>query len=251
MWDEADNPGLDPPVMLFHCQHMRPLIALLAATLTGCALNPALAPDLSLHDRFVLNALTDDSGDPVDVLLKWSWPLIVSVEGDQTHYADVERQVRELGEITGLHAEMAGPKRRPNMVVTFGSRAELQRHADTFWQLQDYGSRAGRFTCFFLHYGSPGGFRTNVFIREDLPAEHIRRCLAQELAQGLGPGGDIDGRTDTVFTSFGSVDHLTAADRQVLRVLYDDRLHTAMSRADVLAILPAIVAGVKAEQQLR
>lgn len=230
---------------------MRPLIALLAAALTGCALNPALAPDLSLHDRFVLNALTDDSGDPVDVLLKWSRPLVVSVEGDQTYYADVERQVRELGEITGLNAEMAGPKRRPNMTVTFGSRADLQRHADTFWQDQGYGARAGRFTCFLLTYGTPQRFRTDVYIRSDLAPDHITRCLAQEIAQALGPGGDIDGRDDTVFTSFGAVDHLTEADRLVLRILYDSRLHTAMSRADVLAFLPAIVADVEASQEVR
>ena len=223
------------------------MIVLLAAALTACATNPALAPDLSLHDRFVLNALTDDSGDPVDVLLKWSWPLIVSVEGDQTYYADVKRQVTELGKITGLHAQMAGPNLRPNMVVTFGSRAELQRHADTFWQIEGYGSRATRFNCFFIYYGTPQRFRTEVFIRSDLSPGLIKRCLAQELAQGLGARGDIDGRDDTVFTSFGAVDHLTEADRQVLRIFYDDRLHTAMSRADVLAILPAIVADLEAD----
>jgi hypothetical protein len=226
------------------------MIALLAAVLTGCALNPALAPDLSLHDRFVLNALTDDLGDPVDQLLKWSWPLLVSVEGDPTYYADVERQVIELGDITGLRAEMVNAMTRPNIVVTFGSRAELQSRADEVARRRDL-LRASRFTCWFSRFGAPQRFRAEIYIRSDMPADKVRLCIAQELAQVLGPAGDIDGRTDTAFASGTGTDHLTEADRQIFALLYDSRLRSGMSRADVLAILPAIVAELEAEAASR
>lgn len=226
------------------------MIVLLAAALAACATNPALAPDLSLHDRFVLNALTDDLGEPVDELLKWSWPLYVSVEGDQTYYADVGRQVRELGEIAGLHAEMVGAKPRPNIVVTFGSRAELQPKADEVARERNL-SRAARFTCWFNWYGVPQRFRAEIFIRNDTSRRQVMRCISQELAQAMGPAGDIDGRTDTAFASGTGADHLTAADRQIFAVLHDSRLSSGMSRADVLAILPAIVADVEAERQIR
>lgn len=195
-----------------------------AFLVAGCTA-PALDPDLSLHDRFVLTVLTDDDGHPIDALHRWQHPLMLQYVGPEEYRIDVERQLEQLAEIGGLPVMFSTPL--PNIVVEISDR-------DT------------PFDCLF----QVGGGHAFVHIWSELKPRDIRQCIAQELAQVLGPRGDLDGplgsRSDTVFASYQTADRLTENDIAVLRVLYDDRLHHGMPRDEVLAVLPEIVADVEA-----
>lgn len=224
----------------------RVLCAALALLMAGCAGRSAPTDELSLHDRFVQTALTYSNGEPVDHLVKWSWPMLVSVEGDQTYFAEVEDHVALLGQLIDLPARIVPPHGTPNVVVRFGTEPELQDAADA--AARYFGHPAGRvrITCLTSFYGAPHRYRVRIAIRTDLPAAHIRRCIVQEITQVLGFNADTDGRTDTTFSSGIGTDYLTDADLALIEVLYDDRLYAGMPRADVLELLPAIVADVEA-----
>lgn len=196
--------------------------------LVGCATS-AMDPELSLRDRFVLTALTEDDGSSKLFVDRWERPIYIEYQGPQRFRQDVAEQIALLGQITGLPVKMDA--NRPTMFVEISDR-------DT------------RATCQVeFSQGSPGA---HVHIYSRLTDSHIRSCIIEELTQAMGPSGDLDGpfgsRTDTIFASRGGADHLTKQDIAVLLILYDDRLYDGMARDEVLAILPDIVADVEEAQ---
>ncbi len=217
-------------------------LMLIAGLLTACV---DTGP-ISLEERFERVALYDDEANqPFDELWRWSWPFRLAVVGDQTYRAAVERQVVELGDLTGLPVELNSD--RPNLTVTLAGRRELQAGADAMIaQLHGQGWRTGRFDC-WINFATIGGrYDAMVFIRNDLGARNTRQCIAQEIAHVIGLTSDLDDRRDSVFVSGGGAEHLTATDLALIAILYDDRLYDRMPRRDVLAILPAIVADYEA-----
>lgn len=192
----------------------------------GCA-SPVMDPGLSLHDRFVLTALTNDDGSPARRLYRWSVPMMLRYDGPEEYRTNVEHQLIELGEIADKPVDLN--PRYPNFFVEISDL--------------DTGS-----TCRVIVQRG----RAEIHIWSELRPDHIRQCIAQEMTQAIGPGGDLDGpfgsRQDTVFASYGGALELTKSDRQVLRILFDPRLRSGMRRDDVLEILPQIVAEMEAEQ---
>ncbi len=203
--------------------------------LAGCS-SPVMSPDLSLHDRFVLTALTDDDGRPLETLGRWEAPMRLRYEGPDEYRSVVERQLIELGEITGTAVTLISDA--PNIEVEISDR-----ETGSTCQVQIFNE--GRQV-----HGVPTLDFADVHISTELHDARIRQCIAQELAHIFGPLGDLDGiigsRSDTVFASYGGATRITEQDVAILRILYDDRLYHGMPRANVLAVLPEIVADVEA-----
>lgn len=208
---------------------MRPLIALLFFALAGCS-SPAMDPDLSLHDRFVLVALHRDDGSKVDDLLRWYAPLTVFYEGPDEYRDDVFAHMELLGELTGLET------------------GEDDLFAKMRVEISDYDTGS------ICQVQTSGG-NARVFIREELPRREIRQCIVQEMTQALGLGGDLDGpfgsRSDTAFASYGGSLVLTEYDIALVRILFDDRLRNGMRRDQVLEVLPEIISDLYPEQASR
>lgn len=200
--------------------------------LVACT-SPAMDPDLSLHDRFVLTALRHDDGTPVEKLRRWRDPIRLYYDGPDKYLDAVYGQAQQLGMIIGQPVELA-----PHPV------------ANLFVEISDRDTPSN---CRADLYGPPTRYFAEVHIWSALSERHIENCIAQEMAQSLGVSGDLDGpfgsRSDTVFASYGGASQLTPQDISVLRILFDDRLHPGMPHADVLAILPEIVADVEGQQQ--
>lgn len=211
----------------------RPSWAIFALVLIGCT-SPAMDPDLTLHDRFVLTALTNDDGSPIERLWKWRDPILLYYDGPNEYHDAVHQQAAQLSTITGHPFEVA-PYPVANLYVEISDRDTPN-------------------TCQVVLFGPPTRYHAEVHIWSELTDRHIRSCIAQEMAQAMGPGGDLDGpfgsRSDTVFASYGGADGLTPQDIAVLRILFDDRLRPGMPRDEVLAILPEIVADVEAAHSL-
>ncbi len=215
---------------------MQLLIVLLAALLAGCTV-PAMAPDLSLYDRFVLTALTDDEGRPLDTLGRWQLPLLLQYVGPERYRNEVERQLVQLGEISEKPVTLDAAS--PNVIVEISNR---DTPSNCRARIYSEGKQVN---------GVPSWDSARVHIWSELDDSSIRQCIAQEMAHILGPLGDFDGlfgsRRDTVFASFGGASRLTEYDIAVLRILYDNRLFHGMPRDDVLTVLPEIINDLEAE----
>ena len=196
--------------------------------LVGCAVGQHAQPDLLLEERFVHVALRNDDGSSAEELVKWEGPIRVKVTGSQRYHEQVASHLTLLGDLTGRTTEMDAEW--PNMVLDFSLREE------DWW-------------CFVSVTGQAGRLNAEISVRTDQSDHNIRRCIVQEMTQALGLLEDTDGRIDTTFSSAIGTDYLTDADRQLLAILYDDRLYDGMPRTEVLAMLPVIVADVEAAQE--
>ncbi len=81
-----------------------------------------------------------------------------------------------------------------------------------------------------------------VFIPNDASPQEVRDCLHEELAQALAPLNDLYRLPDSIFNDDNAHVVLTGFDMLVLRAAYAPELQTGMSRADVAARLPALLA---------
>jgi hypothetical protein len=84
--------------------------------------------------------------------------------------------------------------------------------------------------------------RAAIFIPSDVTPQEIRDCLHEELAQALGPINDLYRLPDSTFNDDNIHAVLTGFDMLILRAFYDPALRNGMSREEVAARLPAILA---------
>ena len=84
--------------------------------------------------------------------------------------------------------------------------------------------------------------RLAVFVPIDVSPQEARDCLHEELAQAVGPLNDLYRLSDSVFNDDNVHTVLTGFDMLVLRASYAPELHTGMSRSEVAAQLPQILA---------
>jgi len=213
---------------------------ILAGLAAACAQEPL--PELEISERFRMVGFRDDMGQPIR-LHKWTAPLLVFADGaSDEQRAIVEEHVTLLGSLTGLKARMEDDE--PNMVVMFATEEELQSHLDEWARGGDRVNLPGfyRSDCFAMAGRRNGRHFAMAFIRDGQSNEKTRLCVVQEMTQALGLIGDIDGRWDTNFASWGGADHLTDADRNLIRILYDARLQDGMSESVGMPIVRQIVA---------
>ena len=84
--------------------------------------------------------------------------------------------------------------------------------------------------------------RLGVFVPYDASPQELRDCLHEELAQAIGPLNDLYRLPDSVFNDDNVHTVLTGFDMLILRASYAPELRSGMTRAEVAARLPAILA---------
>ena len=84
--------------------------------------------------------------------------------------------------------------------------------------------------------------RLSIFLPNDSSPQEVRDCLHEELAQALGPLNDLYRLPDSVFNDDNVHTVLTGFDMLILRTYYDPALRSGMSRGQVAAALPGILA---------
>ncbi|MDF1728914.1 MAG: DUF2927 domain-containing protein, partial [Sulfitobacter sp.] len=90
-----------------------------------------------------------------------------------------------------------------------------------------------------------------IFLPADASPQEVRDCLHEELAQALGPLNDLYRLADSVFNDDNVHTVLTGFDMLILRTTYDPALRTGMTRAQVAAALPGILARLNPEGRNR
>jgi hypothetical protein len=84
--------------------------------------------------------------------------------------------------------------------------------------------------------------RAAVFIPATATPQEMRDCLHEELAQALGPLNDLYRLPDSVFNDDNMHAVLTDFDMLILRVTYAPELQSGMTQAEVMALVPRILA---------
>ncbi|MFD2739406.1 DUF2927 domain-containing protein [Sulfitobacter aestuarii] len=86
--------------------------------------------------------------------------------------------------------------------------------------------------------------RLAIFLPHDASPQELRDCLHEELAQALGPLNDLYRLSGSVFNDDNVHNVLTGFDMLILRITYDPALRSGMSREEVAAALPALLARI-------
>lgn len=84
--------------------------------------------------------------------------------------------------------------------------------------------------------------RMAIFLPYDASPQEIRDCLHEELAQAIGPLNDLYRLNDSVFNDDNIHTVLTGFDMLILRTTYSPDLQNGMTREQVAARLPGILA---------
>ncbi len=88
-----------------------------------------------------------------------------------------------------------------------------------------------------------------IFVPNDAAPQETRDCMHEELAQALGPLNDLFRLNDSIFNDDNVHSVLTGFDMLVLRITYAPELHSGMTKAQVAAQLPALLARLNPEGQ--
>jgi hypothetical protein len=83
-----------------------------------------------------------------------------------------------------------------------------------------------------------------IFLPNDASPQEVRDCLHEELAQAMGPLNDLYRLPDSVFNDDNVHTVLTGFDMLILRAYYDPALRSGMTRGQVAAALPGILARI-------
>lgn len=162
---------------------------------------------------------------------------------------EVRSFVRKINrEIVGLDARMAHGANRPNFQVYIVDRADYEQTVrDKVFngrKLQVPGK------CIVRSRFNRGGIlRSDAVIVSDLGDTLFRRCMVEEILQGLGPLNDHDSLNESVFNDTSKHSSFTKFDRSLLNILYDSRIRSGASTKKVNQILPVVVRDVQARSE--
>jgi hypothetical protein len=94
--------------------------------------------------------------------------------------------------------------------------------------------------------GRNGIERSDAVIVADEGDFLFRRCMAEEILQGLGPVNDDPTLDESVFNDSSPHATFTRFDRHILNMLYDPRIRPGMTKIEVKRLLPEVLADVRA-----
>lgn len=191
-----------------------------------------------------------ESGRALPVLSRFEGPITVAMTGDvpATAHPDLSRALARMRAEAGIDIRTAAPGAAASITIDFQPRAVMRRlvpSASCFVvprvsSLAEY--RAARGAAQVDWATVTRREKVGIIVPSDTSPQEVRDCLHEELAQAIGPLNDLYRLPDSVFNDDNFHTVLTGFDMLVLRVHYDPALRPGMTRAEVAARLPAILA---------
>ncbi|WP_249165937.1 DUF2927 domain-containing protein [Bradyrhizobium sp. AUGA SZCCT0431] len=188
----------------------------------------------------------------VDRIRKYEAPVRVFADGTR---ADRKAQLAKIvadiaARVQHLDIAMAANNDDANVLVKLVRDRDLNRTIITF-----YGSERAREIRTSLDPQCLSGFRKNerfeiehsdVILTVDNGDFVFFDCAYEELLQSLGPINDTPTVPWTMFNDNVSMGYFGVYDQYLLNLLYDPRIKAGMTVQDVRAILPDVLADVRA-----
>jgi Protein of unknown function (DUF2927) len=188
----------------------------------------------------------------VDRIRKYDTPVRVFADG---HRADRKAQLANVVTDIGAkiqHLDIAMTESGEDANV----RVKLVRDRDLYHTIsQAYGSERAREIKTSLDPQCLSGFRKNdayeiehsdVILTVDNGDFVFLDCAYEELLQSLGPINDTSSVPWTMFNDNVSMGFFDIYDQYILNLLYDPRIKAGMTFAEVKAVLPQVLADVRA-----
>jgi hypothetical protein len=189
----------------------------------------------------------------VDRIRKYHVPVRVFAEGANRadRKAQLARVVADIARrVAHLDIAMAETREGANVVVQLVRDRDLNRTLSKF-----YGSKRGREIRTSLDPQCLSGFRKNdkfeiehsdVILTVDNGDFTFLDCAYEELLQSLGPINDTSSVPWTMFNDKVSMGFFDVYDQYILNILYHPRITAGMTVAEVKAVLPEVLADVRA-----
>ncbi|MFT7596983.1 MAG: hypothetical protein ACI8R4_004326 [Paracoccaceae bacterium] len=256
---------------------IRPLALVLALTVSGCATVPLqdtptraqiadstlppmkafaaprpVAPmqsNANIAADFIALHFELESGRALPVFTRFETPITVKVTGSPPPSLgpDLTRLIDRLQREAGINIQQVDSG-DANVTIQAVSRADIRRALP-------------QAACFVVpNVSSLNEFRrdrrkpkTNwsllrnrtrlgIFLPYDASPQEVRDCLHEELAQALGPLNDLYRLPQSVFNDDNVHTVLTGFDMLILRATYAPELRSGMTKSQVAANLPTILA---------
>jgi tetratricopeptide (TPR) repeat protein len=193
-----------------------------------------------------------ESGAELPVFTRFDPPITISLHGSPTPVfsRELDRLVGRLRREAGLPITRVADQTTATITIEAIGRRDLQRSvpaaacfvlpARITWREFHSNMRRRDLNWSDLRHR----IAATVFIPADVSPQEIRDCMHEEVAQALGPLNDLYRLDDSIFNDDNLHSILTGFDMLVLRVTYDPALQAGMTRAEVEAALPAILARI-------
>lgn len=207
--------------------------------------NAAIAAD------FLDLSFAMESGRPITNMTRFEGPVTIAVNGTPppTLQTDLDALIGRLRQEAEIDISRATSSAEPaSITIETLPRSRMQRvvpQAACFvvprvssWS-EFRRARASRDLDWTTLTGRD---RVAIFIPSDVAPQEVRDCLHEEVAQALGPLNDLYRLPDSVFNDDNFHAVLTGFDMLILRTYYDDALSNGMTRAEVSARLPGVLA---------
>ena len=188
----------------------------------------------------------------VDRIRKYVTPVRVFADGNRSdRKAQLAQVVADIGKRV-QHLDIATVSRAEDANVT----VKLVRDRDLARTIaKDYGNERAHEIKTALDPQCLSGFRkndayeierSNVILTVDNGDFVFLDCAYEELLQSLGPINDTSSVPWTMFNDKVSMGFFDVYDQYILNLLYDPRIRAGMTVDEVKAVLPAVLADVRA-----
>ncbi|MFT4121259.1 DUF2927 domain-containing protein [Bradyrhizobium sp.] len=188
----------------------------------------------------------------VDRIRKFDGPVRVYAESDRAdRKAQLARVVADIGKrVQHLDIDMTDTSETANVRVKLVRDRDLYRTISSF-----YGAEKAREIRTSLDPQCLSGFRKNdnfeiehsdVILTVDNGDFIFLDCAYEELLQSLGPINDTASVPWTMFNDNVSMGYFDVYDQYILNLLYDPRVKPGMTVQAVKAVLPEVLADVRA-----
>lgn len=159
--------------------------------------------------------------------------------------AQVHRFISSLdGLIDNLRPQLMPSVRYANFTVHLVSRAQYK---DTVRRIVFRNPRAPvRGRCMVRSLFTKNGItRSDAVVVVDEGEGLFKRCMHEEILQGLGPLNDDRSLSDSMFNDTSRHTEFRRFDRLILNVLYDPRIRAGASPGAIAPLLPTVVRDVR------
>jgi hypothetical protein len=219
-------------------------------TFAGARVTPSKRSNADIARDFLDLSFELESGRPLPVLSRFEGPITVRVTGPapQNLYSDLNRLLARLRREAGIGISPAPEGGPASITIAVVPQAELRRYVPqaacfvaprvTSWDEFRRHRRGATVDWTTLQTRE----QLTIFLPGDVAPQEVRDCLHEELAQALGPLNDLYRLPDSVFNDDNFHTVLTSFDMLVLRAYYAPELASGMTREQVAARLPGILA---------
>ncbi|MFT6075721.1 MAG: hypothetical protein ACJAZ1_002651 [Yoonia sp.] len=190
-----------------------------------------------------------ESGRPLAILTRFEGPITVRTSGDMPPAAlrDLRALIGRLRSEAQINISLTTNTQANIVIQTIPTRAmrRVAPNAACFVvpRVQSWEELRAARNSDVLDWGTLQHRETaSIFIPTEATPQEMRDCLHEELAQALGPLNDLYSLPDSVFNDDNIHAVLTGFDMLILRTYYAPALRNGMSREEVAARLPALLA---------